>query len=116
MDDKTRSDVFVEDAAIAWTDLGGGVKRKILGWNPAMMMVRVDFATGAIGAVHTHPHHQCAVIESGVFDVTIEGRTRRLKAGDGYVVPSNAPHGVVAIEAGALVDIFTPAREDFLKA
>lgn len=108
------TDVFVNDEAIAWEDLGGGVRRKILGYNDAMMMTRVAFEAGAVGSPHRHPHHQCAIVEAGVFDVTIEGRTRRLRTGDGYMVPSNALHGVVAIEPGVLLDVFTPIREDFL--
>lgn len=110
----TGTDVFVVADAIAWEDLGGGVRRKILGWNPDMMMTRVAFEAGAIGALHRHPHRQCAVVESGVFDVTIDGRTQRLSAGDGYIVPSNVLHGVVALEPGVLLDVFTPMREDFL--
>ncbi len=108
------TDVFVKDDAVAWQDLGVGVRRKILGHNDSMMMVRVAFEAGAIGPQHRHPHVQCAVVEKGSFDVTIEGRTQRLGVGDGYMVPSNALHGVVALEPGVLLDIFTPVREDFL--
>jgi quercetin dioxygenase-like cupin family protein len=49
-----------------------------------------------------------------VFDVTIAGRTERLKQGDSFLVPSGAVHGAVAIEAGVLLDVFTPMREDFV--
>jgi len=108
------TDVFVTAGDIPWQDLGDGVRRKILGYNDTMMMVRVEFEAGAIGAQHRHPHVQCAVVEKGSFDVTIDGRTRRLNAGDGYMVPSNILHGVVALEPGVLLDIFTPIREDFL--
>lgn len=109
-----KTDVFVIDGEVDWQDLGGGVRRKILGWNDTMMMVRVEFETGAIGPQHSHPHVQSAVVEKGAFDVTIDGRTRRLVAGDGYMVPPNMMHGVVALEPGVLLDIFTPIREDFL--
>ncbi|CAO3432266.1 cupin domain-containing protein [Azospirillum doebereinerae] len=108
------TDVFVKDAAVDWQDLGAGVRRKILGHNDTMMMVRVEFETGAIGPLHSHPHVQCAVVEKGAFDVTIDGRTQRLATGDGYIVPPNVIHGVVALEPGVLLDIFTPIREDFL--
>jgi len=108
------TDVFVKDDAVAWQDLGAGVRRKILGHNDTMMMVRVEFETGAIGPLHSHPHVQCAVVEKGSFDVTIDGRTQRLVTGDGYMVPPNLVHGVVALEPGILLDIFTPIREDFL--
>lgn len=108
------TDVFVVDAAVDWEDLGAGVRRKILGYNGTMMMVRVEFETGAIGPQHSHPHSQCAVVEKGAFDVTIDGVTKRLGVGDGYMVPPNVMHGVVALEPGVLLDIFTPIREDFL--
>ena len=108
------TDVFLLSGTLDWKDLGNGVRRKILGHNDAMMMARFEFESGAVGALHRHPHHQCAVVEKGSFDVTIDGRTQRLGVGDGYMVPSNALHGVVALEPGTLLDIFTPIREDFL--
>ncbi|MFD0463853.1 cupin domain-containing protein [Microvirga aerilata] len=57
---------------------------------------------------------QCSLVEQGVFDVTVAGRTERLKQGDSFLVPSGAVHGAVAIEAGVLLDVFTPMREDFV--
>ena len=78
------------------------------------MMARVAFEAGAIGMPHHHPHIQCALIESGVFDVTIAGVSQRLSRGDCFIVPANALHGVVAIEAGVIVDTFTPMRDDFV--
>ena len=38
-----------------------------------------------------------------------------LEPGDSIVVPSNMPHGTVCLEKGALLDVFTPERQDFLK-
>ena len=57
---------------------------------------------------------KCSVIESGVFDVTIDGKTKRLSAGESYLVAPNLVHGAVAVEAGVIVDSFSPLREDFL--
>lgn len=105
---------FVSAAEIPWQDMGGGVTRKVLAHGDGIMLVHVAFDAGAIGAEHRHPHLQCSLVESGIFDVTIDGRTRRLKAGDTFFVASNLLHGVVAIEAGRLVDSFTPMREDFV--
>ena len=34
--------------------------------------------------------------------------------GDSFLVPPNAVHGAIATEAGVLVDVFTPMREDFV--
>ncbi len=96
-------------------DLGGGVTRRILSHNPELMSVEVAFETGAEGAVHTHPHTQCSYVLSGRFLYTVEGEGVELAPGDSIVVPSNLPHGTVCLEKGALLDIFTPERQDFLK-
>jgi quercetin dioxygenase-like cupin family protein len=105
---------YTPDDSVAWTELGGGIRRKILGHDASMMMVRVAFEPGAVGAMHSHPHVQLSFVEAGVFDVTIGGRTERLSAGGSFLVPGGVEHGVVALEAGALVDVFHPPREDFL--
>lgn len=108
------SDIFVQDADKAWQVVGEGVRRKIMSYDASVMLVKVEFEQGAVGPPHHHPHIQCTLIERGVFDVTIAGRTARLGPGDTFIVPTNAIHGVVAVEAGALIDSFAPMREDFL--
>ena len=106
---------FASDAELPWESAGAGVRRKVLCYDDGVMMVRVAFETGAVGAAHSHPHVQCSAVESGVFDITIAGETRRLRAGDSFLVPPNAVHDAAAIEAGVLVDVFTPMRQDFVR-
>ena len=106
---------FIVDADIPWQDLGGGLKRKIMSYDPTMMMVKIIFEKGGIGKPHKHVHTQMSYVESGVFEVTIADKKQTLKAGDGYYIPSNVMHGAVCIEAGVLIDMFTPMREDFVK-
>jgi len=36
-----------------------------------------------------------------------------LKAGDVFYVAPNLIHGAVCLEAGVLIDVFSPMREDF---
>lgn len=105
---------FQHDADFAWEPTEPGVKRKIMAYGRDLMVVRVVFEAGAVGKAHQHPHRQASYVESGVFDVTIDGKTRRLTTGDTFFVPTNLVHGVTAVEAGQLVDSFTPMREEFL--
>ena len=93
---------------------GTGVTRQVLGHDPELMMVRVTFEQGAVGYVHAHPHRQVTFVESGQFDFAIDGVTTRLSAGDSVFVPPGLPHGATAVEAGSLIDVFAPARVDFL--
>ena len=96
-------------------DLGGGVTRRILSYDENLMSVEVAFETGAVGAVHTHPHTQCSYVLSGKFRYSVEDEAVELCPGDSIVVPSGLPHGTVCLEKGVLLDIFTPMRADFLK-
>ena len=107
---------FAFDREIAWEPAGEGIRRKVLTYADGVMMVRVAFEAGAVGAAHSHPHVQCSLVEDGVFDITIAGRTERLRRGDSFLVPPDAVHGAVAVEAGVLLDVFTPMREDFVQA
>ena len=105
---------FAHDAEIDWADSAPGIRRKELCFDDNIMLVRFQFETGAVGPEHKHPHKQCSVIESGVFDVTIAGKTERLRAGDSYLVAPNLLHGATSVEPGVIVDAFSPLREDFL--
>jgi len=105
---------FIHAAEQEWEDQGGGVQRRILGFDEALMMVRVKFEPGAVGTVHHHPHRQVTYVEAGRFEVEIGGERRTLEAGDSFFVPPEVAHGVKALESGALIDVFAPAREDFL--
>lgn len=108
------NEAFVAADEIKWEQLGGGVERKILGHDDQLMMVAVRFGKDAVGSLHHHVHRQVSYVASGKFEVTIDGNKKILKQGDCFFVTPDLVHGVLAIEAGILVDIFTPARQDFL--
>ncbi len=95
-------------------DLGDGISRQILGYGPEIMIVRVWFEKGAVGQVHAHRHSQSSYVESGSFEVFIDGEKRVLGAGDCFYIAPHLDHGAVCLEAGVLIDTFSPAREDFL--
>lgn len=104
----------IKNETVPVEEVAWGMKRQILGYDTNLMLVRVHFEQHAIGAEHRHFHQQVSYVESGVFEVTIDGKTEILKAGDAFVVPANALHGAVCLEEGVLIDTFSPAREDFL--
>ena len=105
---------FMESPRSEATDLGGGIYRTILGHDDKILMAKVWFDKGAVGDVHTHVHSQVTYILSGKFEVEIDGQKQVLEAGGNCLIPSMRPHGSVCLEAGVLLDIFSPVREDFL--
>ncbi len=78
------------------------------------MVVEFRFAKGGVGALHSHPHLQSTYVQSGKFEFTIGTDRFEVSEGDSFIIPRDTPHGCHAIEAGTLVDTFTPHREDFL--
>lgn len=107
--------MFVKNSECSVTPCEPGVSRKILAWSDALMMVEVTFERGASGYVHSHPHEQVSYVALGRFDFMIDGETREVAKGDSVHIPSGAQHGVKALEAGILVDVFNPKRDEFLK-
>jgi len=107
--------VFIENSQLPWEQVGNGVKRKIISYDEHLMVVKVAFETGGIGSLHNHYHTQITHVESGVFEVQIGDEKKTLKDGDAFYVPPNAIHGAVCLEAGVLIDAFSPMREDFIK-
>ncbi|SFG93662.1 cupin domain-containing protein [Pedobacter insulae] len=105
---------LISDNDLSWDDLGGGIKRKIMAHNEQLMLVKVAFEKGAIGTLHQHPHLQMSYVAEGSFDVTVGDHKKVLKKGDVFFAVSNIVHGVVCTEEGLLIDVFNPAREDFL--
>jgi quercetin dioxygenase-like cupin family protein len=111
-----KSKDFVLADETAWEVAGEGLRRQILGYDGQIMLVKVEFQKGAIGAGHKHYHSQTTYAASGVFEFYIEDRKQTIRSGDGVYVAPEAFHGVTCIEPGILIDVFSPVREDFLKA
>ena len=113
---KYQSSAFLYESELPWQSPVAGLKRQIMGYNDGLMLVKIDFEAGCDGGgQHSHAHSQTSVVVSGVFEVTIDGVTQTLRKGDGFYAAPNLVHGAICIEAGTLIDAFSPVREDFLK-
>ena len=108
--------MFIYRETTQTDDLGNGVTRRILAHGGTMMAVEVSFEQGAVGPLHHHPHEQLTYVLSGRFAFTIDGETKEVSAGDTLYKRPDVVHGCVCLEAGTLLDTFTPQREDFLTA
>ncbi len=93
---------------------GSGVSRQVLADSPELMLVSFQFEKGGVGAQHNHPHVQSTFVNEGRFVFSIDGKELEVSKGDSFVIPSNAMHGCTCLEAGELIDCFTPRRDDFL--
>ncbi|MFL5811440.1 MAG: cupin domain-containing protein [Flavisolibacter sp.] len=111
---KTSTPLFQLEQEIPWTDAGAGIKRQVYGYDERVMMVKVKFEKNAVGTPHEHMHTQVSYVESGEFEMTIGGKKKIVKQGDGFYVPPHVVHGCLCLQPGILIDVFSPLREDFL--
>lgn len=109
-----QSSKYIKTKTLEWETLGKGVSRKFLGYDNQIMMVKVNFEKGAVGAPHQHFHTQATYCVSGKFEFEIDGVKQLIEAGDGVYIAPNLLHSAVCIESGVLIDTFSPVREDFL--
>ncbi|ASZ12210.1 cupin domain-containing protein [Chitinophaga pendula] len=114
MSNDVQSDLYQDGQALAWEHAAPGISRQIYGYDDRVMMVKVKFEQDAVGTRHQHPHTQVTYVESGVFAFSIGDETKVIRAGDGCFIPANTDHDCVCLEAGVLLDVFSPHREDFL--
>ena len=112
---KTKSEKFLSGSEIPWEVPAPGLSRQILGYDGQIMMVKIKFEQGAVGYVHDHFHSQTTYVAAGKFEVMIAGEKKILTNGDGFYAEPDISHGVLCLEEGILIDVFSPMRLDFLK-
>lgn len=62
---------------------------------------------------HAHIHEQITTVIEGNFELTVDGKTYPLEPGDVLVIPSQVKHSGRAITDCRLLDVFSPARDDY---
>lgn len=102
------------EAEMAWRPAGEGAVRQIMGYDGQMMMVKIRFEKGAVGTTHQHYHTQTTFVVSGRFEYHVGNEKKILGPGDGMYVAPELPHGCTCLEAGVVIDCFSPIRMDFL--
>ena len=110
-----RSKEFFFQEEQEWEQVDPLLRRQIHGYDDKIMLVIADFKAGGVGQLHNHHHSQVTYVESGEFEMTIGDEVKTIKAGDSYYIPPNVMHGCTCTKPGVLIDVFSPAREDFLE-
>lgn len=97
-----------------WESAEPGVKRNIINAGTSLMMMEVRFEKGAEGYEHHHVHEQMTYCLAGKMAFYIDGEETIIQKGESIFIPSNAKHSAKALEESAILDVFTPIREDLL--
>ena len=104
---------------IRWADLpeepvNALVSRRVM-HTPAMTIIQLSYKQGGIVPLHHHVHDQVTTVLSGSVQMQMGGQSIIVGAGESLAVPSNAPHLAEALEDATVVEVFVPARTDWIK-
>ncbi len=78
-------------------------------------VAKVYLAKGAVVPQHSHVNEQITMCLEGRLRFVIDGLETCLEPGDALQIPPNAAHVVQALEDSVAMDIFAPAREDWIR-
>lgn len=100
-------------------DMMPGVMTRILtGMNDEkMMMVMSTLEPGVTVPSHSHPHEQIGIVYSGKARMKVGDEEKIIAHGDFVYMPPDVLHEAECLgdEPFTMIDIFHPAREDFLE-
>lgn len=91
-----KGEVFKATEVIEYTD-GGVVSKEFIHSNAGSVTV-FSFDAGQGLSEHTAPFDALIQVIDGVMQLTVEGRTFNIKAGETFIIPSGAHHSVKAVE------------------
>ena len=62
---------------------------------------------------HAHPHEQVTYVIEGRFEFTVGDETTILEPGMAALIPGGIMHGGKTLTACRVLDVFSPARDDY---
>ncbi|MFX1313613.1 MAG: cupin domain-containing protein [Promethearchaeota archaeon] len=90
-----------------------GIYRKTLAYNSNIMLCYFLLEKNAEVPLHSHKEHQVGYIIKGTIKFLTENGEFIAREGDSYIFDSNVKHGAIILEDSDVIDIFSPAREDY---
>jgi quercetin dioxygenase-like cupin family protein len=97
-----------------FSPLAGFQMQAVIGGDMMANWVRIE--PNQLMPRHQHPQEQLGIMLEGTLELTIGDETRVLKPGHAYTIPGDVAHHARTMDDGCLVlDIFSPAREDYAR-
>jgi quercetin dioxygenase-like cupin family protein len=106
--------MIVSHSSVKVTTPVPGITRRILAHTENVMLTEHALAKNAILPEHHHPHEQLIYLLSGELLLEMGGKQFKLLQSDSLAVPANVNHKATALKESVALDIFAPARKDYL--
>lgn len=91
-----------------------GVDFVVMAHGPESMVTKMLYKQGDHPPLHKHPNEQSGYVISGRYRIVIGEATHMIGPGDSYCIARNVEHSIEVIEAGEVLDFFSPPRQDYL--
>lgn len=91
-----------------------GVKFKTLTYGDNTSLGEFLLEKGYVIPNHKHPNEQTGYLVSGKITLAIDGKDFEAEAGDSWNIPGNVEHSVTVHQDSVVVEVFSPARKDYL--
>ncbi len=91
-----------------------GVTYKTLVYGDKTSLGEFWLKKGSIVPIYKHPHEQTGYMISGRMTFKIADEDHNAEAGDSWSIPGNVEHSVEVLEDSVVIEVFSPAREDYL--
>ena len=90
-----------------------GIEFLVLAVGKDSMVTKMQYRPGESVPLHAHPNEQSGYVVSGRYQLRYLSYDQELGTGDSYSIPADVEHHLEVIEAGEVIDFFTPPREDY---
>lgn len=80
-----------------------------------MTIARLELKKGCTVPEHRHHNEQISMVEQGSLRFFVGGQEQIVRTGEVLRIPPHVPHSVEVLEDSAVVDLFSPRREDWIR-
>lgn len=106
--------MFKKDSHEGYRELLEGVELQTLVYGEKTLMGRFKLKKGCLVPLHKHPNEQTGIMISGKLQFIVGGESFTAEPGDSWCIPENVEHQAEAIEDTLVIEVFSPAREDYM--
>ena len=104
---------FATLASLPVKEIFGGTVRGHYAHLPKLTVGEVTLDPDVTVPLHQHPHEQVTYVLEGKFKFTVGEETTVLGPGMAAIIPGGVLHGGTTLTACRVIDVFSPAREDY---
>jgi quercetin dioxygenase-like cupin family protein len=91
-----------------------GIQMKTLVYGEKTLLAEFRLQTGSALPRHSHPYEQTGYLVSGRIRLSIGEDTFDVSPGESWSIPVSVEHGAEILADAVAIEVFSPAREDYL--